>query len=143
MEHLLCTRYRVPVTAAAGFLICGTCISWGPVGEAGVTADLHTYSGHASSAATLLTPLGFMEAEEGLLLPPSLRLLRVLSRLCHSSPSVTGGQSLSCLETTQELSFGSGSHGPLWVWQGCVLTGSSRGESHFIAHSGAENSVWV
>ena len=73
------------------------------MGEAGVTADLHTRSGRASSPATLPSPLGFMEAErEGLFFLPALPSPPESSWLCKFLlPTVTGGQSLSCLETTQ------------------------------------------
>lgn len=73
------------------------------MGEAGVTADLHTSSRCASSAAAFPAPLGFMEAERECLsflldLPSSPEASRLYEFLL---PTVTGGQNLSCLETTQ------------------------------------------
>lgn len=73
------------------------------MGEAGVTADLHTSSRCASSAAALPAPLGFMEAERECLsflldLPSPPEASRLSKFLL---PTVTGGQNLSCLETTQ------------------------------------------
>ena len=90
------------------------------MGEAGVTADLHTSSHCVSSAATLPAPLGFMETERECLsflldLPSPPEASRLYKFLL---PTVTSGQKTLVAWKPHKLSFGSGSHGPLWISAG-------------------------